>query len=219
MISSHVYCDENSGGHSQLSRPPLPLLPLDLSAHPIAAFGERSGCPMARNDTFARGTEHKCMGIVEEAMEKREAKRNKPQPWIARKLAVFVTLGIIGYAWYVYVGRLCVPMIRRDDSALGSRGMGGELHGHFTSLLYTHISRSSIVGFLVIFCILGLMMMWAYEKVRHSVQVNTSNPSRASLCAALLYDACSVRTSLDWLQDVGCVIAPQLTAPSPCQPL
>ncbi|RPD63361.1 zf-DHHC-domain-containing protein [Lentinus tigrinus ALCF2SS1-6] len=85
------------------------------------------------------------MGIVEEAMEKREARRSKPQPWIVRKLAIFITLGIIGYAWYVYVGRLCVPMIRRDTGALGTRGLG--------------------IGFLVVFCILGLVMIWAYEKV------------------------------------------------------
>ena len=57
------------------------------------------------------------MGIVEEAMEKREARRNKPQPWIMRKLAVFMTIGIIAYAWYVYVGQLCVPMIRRDPAS------------------------------------------------------------------------------------------------------
>ena len=65
---------------------------------------------------------------VEEAMEKREARRNKPQPWIMRKLAVFMTIGIIAYAWYVYVGRLCVPMIRRDAGALGSRGLGSEFN-------------------------------------------------------------------------------------------
>ncbi|KAI0744588.1 zf-DHHC-domain-containing protein [Earliella scabrosa] len=100
---------------------------------------------MAGNGMSRKETEHKCIGIVEEALEKREAARNRPQPWIARKLAVFITIGIIGYAWYVYVGRFCVPMIRRDEGALGSRAMG--------------------VAFLVVFSILGLIMIWAYEKV------------------------------------------------------
>ncbi|TFK92154.1 zf-DHHC-domain-containing protein [Polyporus arcularius HHB13444] len=100
---------------------------------------------MAPNGTSRSGTEHKCMGIVEEAREKSEARRNKPQPWIVRKLAVFITIAMIAYTWYVYVGRMCVPMIRRDAGALGSRGLG--------------------ITFLVVFCILGLMMIWAYEKI------------------------------------------------------
>ena len=83
---------------------------------------------MAPNGTSQPEPEHKCMGIVEEAMEKREARRNKPQPWIMRKLAVFMTIGIIAYTWYVYVGRLCVPMIRRDAGALGSRVLGSEFY-------------------------------------------------------------------------------------------
>ncbi|KAI0651141.1 zf-DHHC-domain-containing protein [Trametes meyenii] len=101
---------------------------------------------MAQNGTAAAPRpEGKCCGVVEEAREKSAARRSKPQPWIVLKLTVFITLGIIGYAFYVYIGRLCVPMIRRDADALGGRGMG--------------------VGFLVVFAILGLLMIWAYEKV------------------------------------------------------
>ncbi len=91
------------------------------------------------------------MGIVEEAREKSEARRNKPQPWIVRKLAVFITIAIIAYTWYVYVGRLCVPMIRRDAGALGSRGLGSKfihldaLHRctyHFRCILLSRIPGS-----------------------------------------------------------------------------
>ena len=84
---------------------------------------------MAPSTGPSRDTEDKCCGVSsQEIHEKREARRNKPQPWIVLKLAVFMTIGIIAYAWYVYVGRLCVPMIRRDAGALGSRGLGSEFY-------------------------------------------------------------------------------------------
>ncbi|KAI0742878.1 zf-DHHC-domain-containing protein [Daedaleopsis nitida] len=117
---------------------------------------------MAPKGSSPQETEHRCMGVVQEALDKREAARNKPQPWIARKLAVFLTIGIIGYSWYVYVGRFCVPMIKEDAGALGSRGMGGELQQR-SNTSHAHTSRT--VGFLVVFCVLGLMTIWAYEKV------------------------------------------------------
>ncbi|KAH9852983.1 zf-DHHC-domain-containing protein [Lenzites betulinus] len=89
--------------------------------------------------------EGKCCGAVAEAREKSAARRSKPQPWIVLKLTIFIAIGIIGYVFYVYIGRLCIPMLRHDAGALGGRGMG--------------------IGFLVVFCLLGLMMLWAYEKV------------------------------------------------------
>ncbi|KAI0354250.1 zf-DHHC-domain-containing protein [Trametes cingulata] len=100
---------------------------------------------MAPNGQAKQHPEGACCGVVEEAREKSAARRAKPQPWIVRKLAIGITIALIAYAFYVYVGRFCVPMIRRDAGALGSRGTG--------------------IGFLVVFCILGLMMLWAYEKV------------------------------------------------------
>lgn len=77
--------------------------------------------------------------------ERREKRKRKPMPWILLKLTVVVTAGIIAYAFYVYIGRLCVPLIRRDSGAIGGRATG--------------------IGFLVVFCVLGLMMIWAYEKI------------------------------------------------------
>ncbi|KAI8990374.1 DHHC palmitoyltransferase-domain-containing protein [Trametes punicea] len=102
---------------------------------------------MAPNGTAKKGSEaeHTCFGVVEEAREKSAKRRAKPQPWVIRKFTILITIGIIAYAFYVYIGRLCVPMIRRDSGALGGRGMG--------------------IGFLVIFCALGLIMLWAYEKI------------------------------------------------------
>ena len=52
---------------------------------------------------------------------------NKPQPWVVRKLTVAVVVALVSWAWYVYVGRFCVPMIRGDaDGALGGEGLGSE---------------------------------------------------------------------------------------------
>ncbi|KAI0772411.1 zf-DHHC-domain-containing protein [Trametes elegans] len=100
---------------------------------------------MAPNGSATRRPEESCCGVVQEAREKSAARREKPQPWLVRKLTIFITIGIIGYAFYVYIARLCLPMIRQDARALGGRAMG--------------------IGFLVVFCVLGLMMLWAYEKV------------------------------------------------------
>ncbi|OCH92562.1 zf-DHHC-domain-containing protein [Obba rivulosa] len=104
---------------------------------------------MAHDGRTNADRDHQCCGVVEEAAAKsrrrRDARREKPQPWVVRKLAVAMTLGIIGYTFYVYIGRFCVRMIDRDSGELGGRGMG--------------------IAFLVIFCILGLLMLWSYERV------------------------------------------------------
>lgn len=90
----------------------------------------------------------KCCGVIEGAAnrsrEKRAARPN-PQPWIVRKFMIAVTLGLMGYSVYVYVGRLCVDMIRRRADAGGSRNTG--------------------IALLVVFSILFLWMMWAYVKL------------------------------------------------------
>ena len=66
-----------------------------------------------------------CQEAIYRAREKQEA-RTKPQPWIILKLAVGITIGIIGYASYVYIGRFCVPMLLEEDNTLGGRAMGSE---------------------------------------------------------------------------------------------
>ncbi|KAF8900441.1 DHHC palmitoyltransferase-domain-containing protein, partial [Gymnopilus junonius] len=53
--------------------------------------------------------ETKCCGVIEEAAvaaQEKRRNRTKPQPWIVRKLMIAVTLGIMGYAAYVYIRQL-----------------------------------------------------------------------------------------------------------------
>lgn len=72
--------------------------------------------------------ERTCCGVIEratfEAREKRAAK--KKQPWVVLKLMIPVVLALIGYATYVYIGILCLRMIRRKPGAGASRGAGSE---------------------------------------------------------------------------------------------
>ncbi|GAA5896861.1 hypothetical protein JCM5296_002575 [Sporobolomyces johnsonii] len=49
---------------------------------------------------------------------------NAPDPWLVRKFAVGIVVGVFGYSYYVFVVRLCVPMIRMEDSRLGGRAQG-----------------------------------------------------------------------------------------------
>ena len=71
----------------------------------------------------------KCCGVIEESVaavhEKRERRRSA-QPWLIRKFMIVITLGILGYAAYVYIGRFCVPMIERRNGAGASRDTGSE---------------------------------------------------------------------------------------------
>ena len=72
------------------------------------------------------GTAHKCCGVVQEATEKSRRRREQPQSWLTLKFAVGLTVGIIGYASYVYIGRFCEPMIRKNHGALGGRRVGSK---------------------------------------------------------------------------------------------
>jgi len=74
-----------------------------------------------------RNKEARCADFNKDIQEKRRKRRSKPQPWILLKFAVFLTLGIIGFATYVYVGRFCIPMVTRKPGAMGDRVFGSEL--------------------------------------------------------------------------------------------
>ncbi|ORY21741.1 DHHC palmitoyltransferase-domain-containing protein [Naematelia encephala] len=69
----------------------------------------------------------------------------QPDPWIQRKLAVFICFGLGVWSFYVVVGRVCTPMIQRRSSTGYSRGIGA--------------------GTLVIFVVLWLMFGWSYLKM------------------------------------------------------
>jgi palmitoyltransferase len=42
------------------------------------------------------------------------------------QLAVGLVIGIFGYSYYVFVVRLCIPMIRLQNNRLGGRAQGSE---------------------------------------------------------------------------------------------
>ncbi|KII83651.1 hypothetical protein PLICRDRAFT_47131 [Plicaturopsis crispa FD-325 SS-3] len=100
---------------------------------------------MAAGDPGHReNTNRTCCGVINEARyAAREKKaRRKKQPWLVLKFTVGIASAIIAYAAYVYIGRLCVPMILRRPDAQGSRAMG--------------------IAFLIVFCIFLLMAVWSY---------------------------------------------------------
>ena len=75
-------------------------------------------------------TQGKCCGVVEQApataLEKRGKRAFGQLKWIGRKLMVVITWGIMAYTGYVYIGRLCVPMIMMRSDAGAGRGTGSE---------------------------------------------------------------------------------------------
>jgi hypothetical protein len=72
------------------------------------------------------GSEACCADFSKDIEEKRHKRRSKPQPWVILKFAILLTLGIIGFATYVYVDRFCVPMLTRKPEAMGDRVFGSE---------------------------------------------------------------------------------------------
>jgi palmitoyltransferase len=73
--------------------------------------------------------ERKCCGIIQEVKyqaRERRVRGNKGQPWVVLKIMIPITIGIMFYAAYVYIGRLCVKMIQRQNGAGGSRGAGSK---------------------------------------------------------------------------------------------
>ncbi|KAL5525073.1 hypothetical protein ACEPAF_8942 [Sanghuangporus sanghuang] len=95
-----------------------------------------------RGKISRRRSKRKFIGFSERMEMKRRQRLDKPRNWVERKLTVGIVIGVAGYAWYVYIGRFCVPMLRRDENALGGRGMG--------------------VAFTIVFCLFGLIFWWTY---------------------------------------------------------
>ena len=112
----------------------------------------------------------KCVGFVERietsAREQQEARRNRPQPWFARKLMVGVVIAILIYTYYVYVGRFCADMIKRNSSAKGSRPQGSGCFSVVESdAIGPNLASHSVVAFLVIFNCLFLLTCWSYVRI------------------------------------------------------
>uniref|UniRef100_A0A0K3CNN8 Palmitoyltransferase DHHC domain-containing protein n=1 Tax=Rhodotorula toruloides TaxID=5286 RepID=A0A0K3CNN8_RHOTO len=86
----------------------------------------------------------KIIGIRQhmEIQRVKQMEKQGPDSWLVRKFAVGVVAGIFGYSYYVYVVRLCIPMIRMESDRLGGRAQG--------------------LAYLVIFHFLFVMFVWTY---------------------------------------------------------
>lgn len=111
---------------------------------------------MAKHDTPPQAqsqSDARCCGAVQEAtaksVERRNQRREKPQPWIVLKMTIGITLGMIAYASYVYIGRFCVPMVRKGG-ILGGRRVGSEYKGPSLSIrLLKCGAHSTIPGYIL----------------------------------------------------------------------
>lgn len=114
-------------------------------------------------------SDRKCCGVVEsvEEVQSQRSKR-KHQPWVIRKICILVTLGIIGYSGYAYITRLCLPMIKRMQNALGSQTSGSMLiFDLLTICSLFFLFYSCTIGFLqysILVDALGLFHGWSLIK-------------------------------------------------------
>ena len=79
--------------------------------------------------TSPTGQQHKqrrLSAVISDAARRSRERRKGPQSWFMLKLTIAIAAAIIAYTAYVYIGRLCIPMIKRESSSLGSRTMGSE---------------------------------------------------------------------------------------------
>ncbi|GAA5971692.1 hypothetical protein JCM3765_006607 [Sporobolomyces pararoseus] len=97
-----------------------------------------------KKESSSSGDNARYIGCKEQMEIKRvkQIETNAPDPWLTRKLAVGLVVGIFGYSYYVFVVRLCIPMIRMQQNRLGARAQG---------LVY-----------LVIFHFLFVLFCWSY---------------------------------------------------------
>ena len=100
-----------------------------------------------------------CSEIIRLQEATREA-RSGPQPWILRKLTVAVVVLIIGWSTYVYIGRVCLRMIRREDPVVGSQGLGSKqypIQSNATELIMSlpsHLHRDILVPLVHVYLVL-----------------------------------------------------------------
>ena len=104
-----------------------------LSSWPAAKVGESTTRSLSERQLRRRRREEegrpKFIGIRKQIEMKRHERYSKPRPWVERKMFIPVVMGIVGYTWYVYIGVICVPILRRDADALGGMAIGGEFFG------------------------------------------------------------------------------------------
>ncbi|KAF5334978.1 hypothetical protein D9611_010038 [Ephemerocybe angulata] len=140
---------------SQLGAPPRPPSSQKSQSrtgwHPPQPHPPSVPPPQARAHPEDAGPTPTCCGVVQESVERAREDRYgpqaaaQPQPWVVLKMAVAITFGLMGYAAYVYIGVLVVPMLQAKPAAEGSRREG--------------------IGLLVGFSVLWSWMLWSYIKV------------------------------------------------------
>ncbi|GAA5823556.1 hypothetical protein JCM10212_003181 [Sporobolomyces blumeae] len=113
-------------------------MPLDCQLGPT---GEPKRPPRERR------TKHRFVGCREQMEIKRveQVESNQPDPWLSRKFVVAVVVGVFAYSYYVFVVRLCIPMIKMQDNRLGAEAQG---------LVY-----------LVVYHVLFVLFCWSYVVV------------------------------------------------------
>ncbi|KAF6749698.1 hypothetical protein DFP72DRAFT_535091 [Ephemerocybe angulata] len=157
--AAHRSTKSGSSLNSTVNKPPSQIGPLPRPPssqksqsrtgwHPPQAHPPPSVPPQPQTEEAQTPT---CCGVVQESVERAREDRYgpqaaaKPQPWVVLKMAVAITFGLMGYAAYVYIGVLVVPMLQAKSAAEGSRREG--------------------IGLLVGFSILWIWMLWSYVKV------------------------------------------------------
>jgi hypothetical protein len=87
--------------------------------------GQLDDSEMPSETPYDQRNAHSLSTVASGARAHRDSRKG-PKPWIVLKLSVAIASAIIAYSAYVYIGRLCIPMIRREHSAFGSRTLGSE---------------------------------------------------------------------------------------------
>ncbi|KAF6749700.1 DHHC palmitoyltransferase-domain-containing protein [Ephemerocybe angulata] len=160
--AAHRSTKSGSSLTSTVNKPPSQIGPLPRPPssqksrngwHPPQAHPPPSEVPLPHPRAQDEEAGPTCCGVVQESVERAREDRYgpqaaaaaKPQPWVVLKMAVAITFGLMGYAAYVYIGVLVVPMLQAKPGAEGSRREG--------------------IGLLVGFSMLWSWMLWSYIKV------------------------------------------------------
>lgn len=153
----------------------------------------------------------------------KQQKKTRPDPFLVRKFAVFLVVGLFGWTYYVFVVRLAIPMVRRESSAIGSIGEGGALSPPFW-LSHTQADPQLPVALLVIYHLLFVMFVWSYSMAIFNgpgyakdvrflwlVRFSCSGPHSAlsSLCPRPILH----QTSQTWSRSMGTASSQSSTRP------
>ncbi|POY74866.1 hypothetical protein BMF94_2139 [Rhodotorula taiwanensis] len=125
------------------------------AAHASAAADPPAPAPKQKRERV------RIMGIRQhlEVQRVRQQEKQDPDNWFTRKFIIGIVAGVFGYSYYVYVVRLCIPMIRMRDNRLGGR-LSSVLSATKRPLMDKR-HRPAVV-YLVIYHLLFIMFVWTY---------------------------------------------------------